>query len=112
MVNIGGPKSILESNIQRGEYHGEIKEFCSKDERKKITGWEIAEREHIQVLEIQVINSKKVMTNKMYMPKSKYNERGQLIGSQKSDTSTGSDPIDIPSVRKRWNAWRCYRNNR
>ena len=27
----GGPKSILESNIQRGEYHGEIKEVCSKE---------------------------------------------------------------------------------
>ena len=34
----GGPKSILESNIQRGEYHGEIKEFCSKECK---SSWEI-----------------------------------------------------------------------
>ena len=33
---------------------------------------------------------------RMLMEKSKYNERGELIGSQKSNTSTGSDPIDIP----------------
>ena len=34
----GGPKSILESNIQRGEYQGEIKEFCSKECK---SSWEL-----------------------------------------------------------------------
>ena len=38
---------------------------------------------------------------KMLMVKSKYDERGNLIGSQKSDTSTGSDPIDIPTPNRK-----------
>ena len=38
---------------------------------------------------------------RMKMEKSKYDENGDLIGSQKSNTSTGSDPIDIPSPNRK-----------
>ena len=35
------------------------------------------------------------------MELSKYDEHGDLIGSQKSNTSTGSDPVDIPAPNRK-----------
>lgn len=35
------------------------------------------------------------------MEQSKYDERGNLIGSEKSNTSTGSDPVDIPAPNRK-----------